>query len=559
MSLGLDADLDTAFAAEFAETLADDVAAMSAVPAGSLAHRPANSAQQSWAPPRPVRLADPVDERSAYGTASMGGGQRAALGLQADLAEALRGLSSPANPRQSILVETQSFAPERVVDERVEDQSGPELDAFDELIASELAVMQRHDDVRDLQSASTGKAHRPLPSGVDYTVAFEDGDTTGSYDDPDGDDAHSHRRRPFLSRSIVMLGGSVAALALVGVIGFALWTPGEGSNLVASGEPLLIKADTTPFKTVPKDPGGRSIPNQNKAVYDRVAAPAAQLAPQQQALLTQSEEPLELPPTDDGTPGVYDDSLPGVDLVDNEGLGLKSEARMDASDAAPVPVLQPRKVRTMVVRPDGTLVPSEMQAVETAAASTAPIVAGSSAPAAPSALIEVASVEPRPDTSAAPQPVAEADLAPSVAPEPVVAAPEPVASTAPEPATDVAPPPATLPVEPAADTASAIPPAADPMEVAAIAPPAPVAPMPTGGYFVQISSQPSEALAQKSLQSLGARYSGVIEGRAVGIQSAEIPGKGTFYRVRIAAASKTEAASLCNRLKAAGGNCFVAR
>jgi hypothetical protein len=99
------------------------------------------------------------------------------------------------------------------------------------------------------------------------------------------------------------------------------------------------------------------------------------------------------------------------------------------------------------------------------------------------------------------------------------------------------------------------------MEVATIepvAPPAAVA-MPAGGYFVQISSQPSEALAQKSLQSLGARFSGVIEGRPVGIQSAEIPGKGTFYRVRVAAESKTEAANLCNRLKAAGGNCFVAR
>ena len=48
-------------------------------------------------------------------------------------------------------------------------------------------------------------------------------------------------------------------------------------------------------------------------------------------------------------------------------------------------------------------------------------------------------------------------------------------------------------------------------------------------------------------------------GRNIKIQKADIPGKGTFYRVRIAAGSKKEAAALCAKYKSAGGQCLVAR
>jgi hypothetical protein len=38
-----------------------------------------------------------------------------------------------------------------------------------------------------------------------------------------------------------------------------------------------------------------------------------------------------------------------------------------------------------------------------------------------------------------------------------------------------------------------------------------------------------------------------------------VAGKGTFYRVRVAADSRAEAISLCEKYKAAGGNCFVSK
>ena len=69
----------------------------------------------------------------------------------------------------------------------------------------------------------------------------------------------------------------------------------------------------------------------------------------------------------------------------------------------------------------------------------------------------------------------------------------------------------------------------------------------------------SVAEAQSSFANLSARYGNLIGGRAMNIQRADIPGKGTFYRVRVAAQDRSDATSLCTRIKAAGGSCFVAR
>ncbi len=55
------------------------------------------------------------------------------------------------------------------------------------------------------------------------------------------------------------------------------------------------------------------------------------------------------------------------------------------------------------------------------------------------------------------------------------------------------------------------------------------------------------------------RYASVIGGKGVDYQRTDIPGKGIYYRVRIPAASSSEANDICSRLKSAGGSCFVTR
>jgi Sporulation related domain. len=51
----------------------------------------------------------------------------------------------------------------------------------------------------------------------------------------------------------------------------------------------------------------------------------------------------------------------------------------------------------------------------------------------------------------------------------------------------------------------------------------------------------------------------VLGDRQANIVKADIPGKGTFWRVRVPAGSRAEAVKLCESYKAAGGSCFVSK
>lgn len=62
----------------------------------------------------------------------------------------------------------------------------------------------------------------------------------------------------------VGLGGIVAALG----VAFAMAGPQTLARAEASSIPL-VRADTTPLKVKPKDPGGLRIPHQDKSIYER--------------------------------------------------------------------------------------------------------------------------------------------------------------------------------------------------------------------------------------------------------------------------------------------------
>jgi SPOR domain len=80
-----------------------------------------------------------------------------------------------------------------------------------------------------------------------------------------------------------------------------------------------------------------------------------------------------------------------------------------------------------------------------------------------------------------------------------------------------------------------------------------------GGYSVQIASTPSPEAAKSTYAALSRKFGGVLGGRGVNVQKADVAGKGTVYRVRIPAGSKQEAAALCQQYKSAGGNCFITK
>ncbi|MBB4274212.1 SPOR domain-containing protein [Rhizobium mongolense] len=373
----------------------------------------------------------------------------------------------------------------------------------------------------------------------------------------------------------------------------------DGGLGIAGGEPRVIVADKEPVKIVPENPGGKTVPNQDKAVYDRVAG--ATEAPKQKALVSSDEEPVDvvqrtltpevLPEDNDGPIADNVASTPVGDtqdprLLPNEDTAENGAAAEDGPDGDRPPAVAPRKVRTMIVKPDGTLVareepaaPVEEPAVQPPAAVTASKGSAASFPASK----EVASADiratPVETTTVAPLPASQQ---PSTSTLEKVAAADPLNAKVDQPVHPVQTPPAA---EKPADTAPVptarpaeqpvnvvgtvtekgnVRPAEQqpkPAEVASVEPAAtkPQQAAPAGGYGMQIASLPSEAEANKSYASLSKKFAIVLGGRSFEIRKAEIAGKGTFYRVRIPAGSKDEAAALCQQYRSAGGSCLISK
>lgn len=353
--------------------------------------------------------------------------------------------------------------------------------------------------------------------------------------------------------AIAVIGGIV----VLGAAGAYAFLSRGGSS---GGAPVVVRADTSPVKVKPGEAGGAAVPNQDKAVYAR-AEGEQQPMPEQKALVNDTETPVTLPPAIETG---------------------KSEARIDPATAdnstAPandeVLAMKPRRVRTVIVKPDGTIVQPEPEPVTQTA---------SSAPAQPSAAPDA--VQSPANQAGTPTIASLASQGAVDSQPPVPATTSPAASQAPGISTTT--PPAQAPVAVKTETASAeastvaaeskpVLPSGSKVPIPVIPPVVPSRPASqpmtvvgttggaaaprvasAGGYAVQIASQPTAEAAQQSYANLARRYSKVLAGRGVDIQQADIPNKGTYYRVRIPAASKDEAVSICTDYKAAGGSCFV--
>jgi hypothetical protein len=79
------------------------------------------------------------------------------------------------------------------------------------------------------------------------------------------------------------------------------------------------------------------------------------------------------------------------------------------------------------------------------------------------------------------------------------------------------------------------------------------------GVLVQISSQRSEDAARATYRDLQTRYPNILGKYEVNLQRADVPVRGTFFRVRVGPFSATDAQHLCDDLKSAGGDCVLAK
>lgn len=216
--------------------------------------------------------------------------------------------------------------------------------------------------------------------------------------DPDVDEdmappeyAAATRETP--QRRGMLVAAIVGGVAVLGGIGAFAMSFGDGG----SDAPAIVKADAEPIKVRPENPGGATVPNQDNKVYDSVAGAGGEAGPRQEKLLTSAEEPIEMPaPEPEPEPRIVEaapaDAAP-ADPIDPKPVEAKpveqaaapegdlpqalpagdqppalpqakSEDRIEqviqeagVDNSVEVAAVAPRKVRTMIVKADGTLVP----------------------------------------------------------------------------------------------------------------------------------------------------------------------------------------------------------
>jgi len=77
---------------------------------------------------------------------------------------------------------------------------------------------------------------------------------------------------------------------------------------------------------------------------------------------------------------------------------------------------------------------------------------------------------------------------------------------------------------------------------------------------VQIASFRSEADAEAAWVAFRTRFSDIASGLAPDVASVEIPNRGTYHRLRIAAfATQADGVAFCEMLQARGQDCLVRR
>ena len=335
------------------------------------------------------------------------------------------------------------------------------------------------------------------------------------HDGHDGyDDAPPRRRLGVLAIAGIF---ALAVVGTAGAFGYRAVFGGTGTRV----PPPVIKADTAPSKIVPEN----AAKDSTKVITERVNGAG-------EKIVSREEKPVDI--KDKIATPLY----PPVTGQGGTALASAGNGIIDT---------EPRKVHTIVIRPDQPLV------ADAASMRAAP---------PPQQGSPVAMPEPQQPRAAAPPlaPARASTAAPPSAPEP----PQRAAQAAPR---APAPPPAHSANAPLSLNPDAAPASRAPTRVAssaptslAAAPSANPAHAAKGGYAVQVTSQRSEAEAQAAFRSLQGKYAGQLGGKAMFIHKVELGAKGTYYRAMVGPfATQAEASQLCSGLKSAGGSCLVQR
>jgi hypothetical protein len=333
---------------------------------------------------------------------------------------------------------------------------------------------------------------------VQYGQSYSDDPYAYQAEYDGGAEEEPPKRRGGLATVLVVL-----ALAVVGTGAAFAYRTYVGSP--RSGEPPIIKADTTPTKIIP-------------ASADASGKQPDRLPPGDgtEKIVPREEAPIDV----NANAGTPTPRMVFPPLNQNANPPSLASVTPNMPPPAPngsngtMPNSQPRAIKTFTVRgdqPDGAAVPVTSQT-----------------PAAPKPAARTAAMSRTPAANANASANAPLSLSPQAAAQPV--APAPVA----EPRTRVA---TNTPVQ--------IAPASAPAE---------------GGYLVQVSSQKNEADAQASYRVLQGKFPSVLRSHSPVIKRADLGERGVYYRAMVGPFGTSEEASqFCGNLKSAGGQCVIQR
>jgi hypothetical protein len=294
---------------------------------------------------------------------------------------------------------------------------------------------------------------------------YQDDAPLEPHEDEMYDDAPRARHRGGLATALALIG--CAMLGTAGAYAYRSYTSAPGSTQ----PPPVISADNQTNKIMPA-----SVGNPRVTTQDQLANAG------KEQVISKQEEPVAL--REVGTQSAPRVVLPAP-VAPAQG-GSPSGAAGN----------EPKKIRTVTIRPDGTDVSGRP-------------VGALGAPSAPPAR-----------TVTPPAPKAAAPAAPNAA-GPISLEPQ-AGEPAPAPRTRTA-------------NANA-----------------------SAGHVVQLSSQKTEAEAQASFRSLQAKFPNELGNREPIIRKADLGNKGVFYRTMVGPfGSAQEAAQFCTSYKAAGGQCVV--
>ncbi len=331
---------------------------------------------------------------------------------------------------------------------------------------------------------------------------------------------------------------AVAVLVLVsaGIAGYFMINSGG-----TDGEAPLLLADGSPAKETPT--ASQTEGDSQSAVFNGIEGNS----------VPDSEQRLV---SRDQTDGATGNEVRQVITADNTEAGLAN-----------------RRVRTVTVRPDGTIISGD----DAVAGSEVLPVAQPNLPELPAGAVNtelagttVAALPSSPDLTSASSALSLSSGGLQTFAVDGSAVPFPEArltdterqsrlavTSVPRSSTQSSSGPGTVDlIASLASEAVAPPPANIPATTQPVATPQPLQPVTNATNFVQLASLRDQSVAQDTAANMQSRYSSALRGGRLEVRRVDLGDRGIFYRVLLPTASLSEASSVCNAIQNAGGDCF---